>query len=619
MSKSAPMILLLSWGIVTVFTNLWPHLSAAAVSSPQDLPTLFRSASSAFADNDFPRAGREFREAAKLCEGSELSLQCEYFAALADWNAESSERTAKGLETWLEDAKLLEIRLKSKGSQIQSKAWNQWLECAHLVQAKWEIQRGQLEQAKKRLEKLVEQAELQESNPTEAQAWPCQYKPAPNTWMELGYLTLPSNPAGAVRCFEKASESCGNDPKLQVLARLGSAQAYAKLCEWEKVIRETGNLSGKTNEAVHQVQAKLLETNAKRKLNRVDIASDLEALYDLAMGADVPAPIGYEVALALMESGLADKSDALLLHLVQRFPAAPITSEARIRFARSALEKGDWETAKRFTQESLQLGCPPEWVAYAHYLYGKSLLQTQDTSGGIRELELALQAKQQSVEIETAVRYDLAEALYQSQSWDKASEQLDWLRQRSQSMDKPPVWLPVVLLRQAELLANKNDWSAAEKIVSEIRTNFPECSKASEVDYLLARCRIAKADFDAARQLLEKLVVPSNEPVIAADLAARAVWMIGETYMMQRRYAEALNAYEKVFGISEQTYWHAACALQIAVCLELVQETTIAAEWYNRVITSYASSPFAATAKERLETLSKVQKQAERVGSGKKR
>lgn len=614
------MIVLLSWGIVTVFTNLLPDLAAAAAISTQDLPTLFRSASSAFADNDFPRASREFREAAKLCVGSELSLQCEYFAALADWNAEASERTAKGLATWLEEAKLLEIQLKSKGSQIQSKAWNQWLECAHLVQAKWEIKRGQSEQAKKRLEKLVEQADVQESNPTETQAWPCRYKPATNTWLELGYLTLPSNPSGAARCFEKAIESCGSEPKLQAHALLGSARAYAKLSEWEKVIRETSSLSGKTNETEYQIQAKLLETYAKRKLNPVDdAASDLESLYDLAVGTDVPAQIGYEVALALMESGLADKSDALLLHLVQRYPAAPSTSEARIRLARSALEKGDWETAKRFTQESLQTGCPQDWIAYARYLYGKSLLQTEDTIGGALELELALQAKQPSIEIETAIRVDLAEALYQTQSWDKASEQLDWLIQRSQNMEKPPVWLPVVLLRQAELLANKNDWSAAEKIVSEIRTNFPECSKASEVDYLLARCRIAKADFDAARQLLEKLVVPSNEPVISADLAARSVWMIGETHMMQRRYAEALAAYEKVFGIAEQTYWHAACTLQIAVCLELVQETSIAAEWYNRVITTYASSPFAATAKERLETLSKVQKQAERVGSGKKR
>jgi hypothetical protein len=124
-------------------------------SSGLQLASLYQSATTAFAAQEYLASSRDFKAAAALCPNSELCLQCEYFAAIADWNLEPNAEHAAAIERWLEHAHQFEVQLEAKGAKTVSKAWNQWIEAAHLIQAKWEIQANKLDGARKRLEKLV--------------------------------------------------------------------------------------------------------------------------------------------------------------------------------------------------------------------------------------------------------------------------------------------------------------------------------------------------------------------------------------------------------------------------------------------------------------------------------
>jgi TolA-binding protein len=164
-----------------------------------------------------------------------------------------------------------------------------------------------------------------------------------------------------------------------------------------------------------------------------------------------------------------------------------------------------------------------------------------------------------------------------------------------------PGWMATVWLRQAEMQALRRDWDAAEKIVYQIREQFPECNRRDEVDYLLARCMVSKARFDDARQLLT--AIAGNDRSASPELVARSWWMLGETYLMQRRYSDALNAYERVHGTGASEYWHSAARMQMGQCYELLRDPESARNAYQQVLDRDPQGAFGVQARERISLL----------------
>ena len=160
--------------------------------------------------------------------------------------------------------------------------------------------------------------------------------------------------------------------------------------------------------------------------------------------------------------------------------------------------------------------------------------------------------------------------------------------------------------RDGDLPANQpcKDWKQAEEIVLRIRNDFPKCNRACEVDYLLARCLVSKADFDAARQILNSITQRENST--PDELVARGYWMTGETYLMQRKYSDALDAYREVLKIPNQEYWISACLLQIAQCCEATQDTQGAKDACETIVNQFSDSPFVPAARERLGRLPSI-------------
>ncbi|MFN9414002.1 MAG: tetratricopeptide repeat protein [Pirellula sp.] len=614
--------------LLGVMLSTFPSFAfSQSATSNSHLASLYQSATSLFAAQEYSASSRDFKAAAALCPNSELALQCEYFAAISDWNRTPNAEHAEAIEKWLEQAKRFEAQLESKGTRIASKGWNQWIEAAHLIQAKWEIQTNKLDTARRRLEILVgiEDPSKNESTPNGSDslqklAWPRDCACSANAWIELGYLALklPDQEKLAHNCFDNAVQQChaSNESLLQK-ALWGNAQSCVRLEEWEQALAHLTQLQSTSLDDDLKIQAKLLESRIKLQLKMsIDVARAIEPLVALATTGNVGPQTTYDLALALLEFGLADKSDELFLNLSSRPASTPFVLEARIRVARNAALKSDWNQVKSFTQEMSQSDTPSPWTAFAQYFYGKALMKTDEMEKGLGIMSLALRAPDLSVDLETSIRLDISEALYQSEKWELAAAHLLWLANSASQSKSKPDWLPRVLLRQAEMLANKNSWKESENIVSVIRNDFPTWSAAPEVDYLLARCQIAKADFDAARKLLTRVLDSANSnPAIAA----RAGWMMGETYMMQRRYGDAINTYQQVLAIPNQSYWHAACAVQLGLCAELSQDTSTATEWYQKVTSSFTETPFAVTAQQRLVRIASETQQSQRIGSGTKR
>jgi tetratricopeptide (TPR) repeat protein len=287
---------------------------------------------------------------------------------------------------------------------------------------------------------------------------------------------------------------------------------------------------------------------------------------------------------------------------VHRDPKSPLAVEARIRLARQEASRQEWEKSRAYLDDAIALGCPAGWSAHARLARGQTLVALNLPHDAHDDLVLALQYSRDDLELETAVRIELSEVLVQLQQWDAVLEHWEFLAQRAQGLDNPtPPWLATMWLHQAELQALKNDWPGAEQIVSRIHEQFPECDRRDEVDYVRARCFISKAQFDQARQLLH--AIASNPQASSPELTARSWWMMGETYLMQRRYAEAMQAYEQVLGTKGSQYWHSAAWMQIGQCFELLRDVSGARNAYSQILERDAQGAFSTSASDRIAAL----------------
>jgi TolA-binding protein len=594
-------------------------LITTCVGLPQQPPAsslvaLYQSARSAYAERNFQKSGEQFRAVAEQCPGTELAIQCEYFAVMSEWATDPCDGCASKLSAWLAKAKKFQEDAMATNRSFDAKQLFKWTDNAELVQAKWDRQKQRFELAEQRLKKHLG---FGKGNAMEGQDTQ-RSKTNPIAWLELGSLMLEQRQdyTGARTCFEKAVHNTKESESTHCQALMGCALT----CWYEKQYGEAraflDRLSDQKLDDELKLQSQLLKVKIAKALGEtVNVAETLSPLIRLALAGNPPAATLYELAMALIESGEKSNSNEILLQLVHRFPESPISIEARVRLAQDATEKKAWKEAADWSDQALTMGCDKELHPYACWIRGQARFELGAFEDAKADLEAAISNPSGNIQLEVSVRFQLAETLYQLQRWPEADTQWKWLIHFADTSDtsasesntintSKPEWYSVVLLRTAELLALRKEWGDAEKTVLRIRNDFPKCNRACEVDYLLARCLVSKADFDAARQVLTS-ITQRTRPT-SDELVARGLWMTGETYLMQRKYADALLAYREVLQLPKQEYWICASLMQIAECCEALGDTQGSKDAYETIISHYSQSPFVPTAKERLDKIQSI-------------
>jgi len=545
---------------------------------------------------------------------------------MSDWAIEPSEATAQSLGRWIDESQASMQKAAEAGRPFDSRFLDTWIENSQLLCAKWDRQQHRIEEAEKRLRKFLD------TRPSALQKGAV----AASAWFELGSLMLhnKSNYPEAKECFYKSMACCdhelSDDSKGHAIALIKNQAAFGSaLASWQdKKLDEAKEAISKLNpEKLNEnlsIQVRVLRSKlASASKDLVSVAIELEPAVQLALAGNPNAAVLYELAIALLEAGNSATSDEILIQIVHRFPQSPISIEARVRLARNAVEQRNWTEAMQMAEQAIQLGCPNELLSHARLALGQAQLESGRPQDALATLELVSLEGPLTFEMQLSIRFNLAESLYQLERWPEAEKHWRWLLEAATQMaaetKQRPDWLPTILLRKAELLALNKEWGQAEEIVLGIRNDFPECNHRCEVDYLLARCLVSRAQFEDARSALE--LISKRLASTSSELLARANWMAGETYLMQRRYDEARAEYKKVLEVPDQKYWHSAALLQIGQCCEVSQDSKSAHEAYSEIIAHFGDGPFASLARERMSLLpnSPVAKQTELDSSGTKR
>jgi len=353
-------------------------------------------------------------------------------------------------------------------------------------------------------------------------------------------------------------------------------------------------------------QCTILYTSALRKQNRRELTDKAKAVLEEFITAHPNDSLcdaaTYELGWISIET---DQKPAAIEHfntLVERFPNSRFCDDAFLRIAVLEFEMEHWAEAAKAAR--LLIESRPEnqaLVDHAYLLRGRSLLALKKFSEAQHALTTCLRRTKEEPQRLSAAHW-IGESIVSSNNIVDSFGQF----QAAQKGFNPQAakWIPSVNLRVAQKLSELEQFSLAKKIALETQDRFKDFEFQYELDYVIGRALASEAEFKSARERYQRTIASENGA--STETAAKAQWMIGESFFHQERYAEAIEAYYRVDSLFGYTQWRAAALFQAAKCQEKLQNMTAARKLYNQVIKLLPQSDFAAQARTRLNRLTEI-------------
>jgi cellulose synthase operon protein C len=387
------------------------------------------------------------------------------------------------------------------------------------------------------------------------------------------------------------------DDPLAPKAAIARGQLLEQLNKVDLALRSYRQVIDKYASSPELAAALLAAARIEHRLKRPEEAAVLYEQLDRGFPAlsDRDAVL-YEWAWALRESGNLEKADELFERLRSTMPKGRFWADAVYRLAERAYEGKDYSRASQVTNELIAAEPGEQVLPHALYLEAQIAAAQNEWPRVTAPLQ-RLVAEFPDNSIVPLAQYLMAEAAYREGEFERAAEAF---RELAESIrGRHDKWMAMIPLRRAQILARNKEWHDALEMASQIETDFPDFDQQYEVDYVVGRCHANLGEFDEARAAYGRVV--KSETGAKTETAAKAQWMIGESFFHQKNYEAALRAYLPVEILYDFPIWQAAALFEAAKCHEHLGEPKQATELYEKIVKSYPDSPLAKDAAKRLK------------------
>ena len=287
----------------------------------------------------------------------------------------------------------------------------------------------------------------------------------------------------------------------------------------------------------------------------------------------------YQLAWVLVDQGRDEEADPVFEQLRSEHRGSRYWADATYRLAERAVRAKDFRRAEELAAEIVDDQSPGSMTSYALFLRGQLAATAQRWEDVLRWMDRVL-AEYPGSDLKLSAEYWLAESHYRLRHYAQAGVLFDQLELATAGRDD--AWLAMIPLRRAQVRAHAGQWNEAYEIARPIAERFPDCAQLHEVNYLLGRYFMNRAEFDDAREAYQSVVVSTTGA--KTETAAMAQWMIGETYFMQREYNQAIKAYHRVEVLHSYPQWQAAALLQAGKCHEMLGQWDEATKLYSQIL-----------------------------------
>ena len=352
-----------------------------------------------------------------------------------------------------------------------------------------------------------------------------------------------------------------------------------------------------------------------RILNKADKMVEADAAYEeLLRRFPQPADLDKrldEWAIFNYRHERFERSDAIWRRLVNETPNSPLVNSAKLSLAESDLFANKFEEARLAFEELADSEKSNDEIKEQSLFQLVVLAVERQRWSDVRTIGNRLTTKYPKSAHRYYVAYSQAESLLASskpteQELIAAREKLQFLQ--SESADEKvssAEWFDRIWVLLAEVNFREKKYADVVAVVEDLKQRQPESRFIYLAEEVLGRSykQQAPPKFDEARSAFERVL--SNAAAHRTETAAKAQFMIGDTWFFQEKWDSASIAYQKVYSNYKFPEWQAAALLSAGKCDEAQGHWKLAAETYKLLIKEFPTTTSFDEAKKRLESAQK--------------
>ncbi|MGE3314725.1 MAG: tetratricopeptide repeat protein, partial [Planctomycetaceae bacterium] len=295
------------------------------------------------------------------------------------------------------------------------------------------------------------------------------------------------------------------------------------------------------------------------------------------------------------------RSDEIYRRLVKDFPESTFADNALLSLGESELEAGKLDVASKAFRELLARPGADEKVREASLFHlcgiGVEQRKWKEVIADAGSFATVFPQSPRRAELE----FYLAEGHVHENQFDGARALLEKLKTEvGEKLDaKSPPWQPRIWVLLAETFLQLKRYDDVVATVEDLRKRDSKSPWLYQADEVLGRAYKNQAKFDEARAAFQRVIDDSTGQ--KTETAAKSQFLAAETYMLQKNYKEAQEAYLRVYHLYKFPDWQAPALFQAAACDEMLNQWPSAVKTYEDLIREFANHEFAAKAKPRLD------------------
>jgi TolA-binding protein len=388
----------------------------------------------------------------------------------------------------------------------------------------------------------------------------------------------------------------GPDAALASEASLARGQILQQLGRHDEALGMYDSVIERYRDTPQHPQALLAAAGLRDQLGQDEAAARLyERTTKEYPESDVLDSILYQWAWTLKDLDCNDEADALFRRIYDQHPNSGYWADATYRLADYAYGAGDIATCKEMIRAVLD-GEPDDLIRQnALLLQGQAASAEEKWAEAAQAFEMLIDEHPDS-EFRLRAQYGKGEAEFRQGNFQAAASQFQ--QTVDETLDTSQPWFAVFHVRLAQSLAELKKWNEALAVASKIEERFPGYEEQYEVDYVIGQCLGAQADFEGAREHYRKVYrSPQGDKT---QTAAKARFMIAESFFHQKDYEAALREYLALEILYAYPVLQAAALLQAGKCYEQLGEWNEAIKQYTRLLDVYGETEYGKEATERL-------------------
>jgi TolA-binding protein len=302
----------------------------------------------------------------------------------------------------------------------------------------------------------------------------------------------------------------------------------------------------------------------------------------------------YELGWAYFELTRKNESVAAFRRLGAEFPDSPLAAESWFRVGESHYDASEFsEAVKAYSEAVTKAGTESEGIGEkAAHKRGWSFLRSENFKEAAAAFESQLKSYPAGI-LAADAGFLLGECFYKQQQWQPALT-----KYAAVIAANHPTYKALALYRSGECAAASEQWEQSQQFHQQVLDGFPDFELLPEARYGVGWALQQQSKLTEAIAYYEKVTEETD-----TETAAKARFMIGESYFAQEKHKEATTHFLKAAFAYGHKEWSAMAWFEAARCFEVLKDITQARNCYQQMIDRFPDHPRVADARKRLSEL----------------